>query len=263
MSQSWSSPDPQRLHTDRARAESFGAVAEQYDLARPSYPTALIDDLVADAPSDALDVGCGTGKVARLLAARGLSVVGVELDEHMAGVARRHGLTVEVAPFERWDPKGRRFDLVVSGQAWHWIDPSAGVPKAAGVLRPGGTVALFWNVSRLEGAAQRALDDAYRRCAPQLLRHVRAEERNPRPPYEDDLHAEPSLHRAEHREYRWTHTYTRDEWLGLVATQSDHLLLPDDDRRRLFEALGAAVDSVGGVVSTTYDTHTVIARKRR
>ena len=63
--------DERELYADRSRAESFGSVAEQYDRYRPSYPAALIDDLVAPRPADVLDVGCGTGKAAVLLAARG------------------------------------------------------------------------------------------------------------------------------------------------------------------------------------------------
>jgi 2-polyprenyl-3-methyl-5-hydroxy-6-metoxy-1,4-benzoquinol methylase len=66
-------------HLDRARAEVFGAIAEEYDLHRPAFPDALIDDLVA-LGAHALDVGSGTGKVARALAGRGLEVLGVEVD---------------------------------------------------------------------------------------------------------------------------------------------------------------------------------------
>ena len=72
-----------------------------------------------------LDVGCGTGKVARGLLARGLDVLGVELDPRMAALARAHGVEVEVAAFEDWDDRGRTFDLITFGDAWHWIDPAA------------------------------------------------------------------------------------------------------------------------------------------
>jgi SAM-dependent methyltransferase len=64
----------------------------------------------------------------------------------MADFARRRGLEVEVAAFEAWDPAGRAFDAVVAGQTWHWVDPIAGAAKAAEVLRPGGRLAVFWNV---------------------------------------------------------------------------------------------------------------------
>ena len=112
------------LHGDRDRAASFGSLAEQYDRFRPSYPRALIDDLVALGPGKVLDVGCGTGKVARALTDRGVDVLGVEPDERMARVARRHGIPVELASFETWDPAGRTFDLLTAGHAWHWVDPA-------------------------------------------------------------------------------------------------------------------------------------------
>jgi SAM-dependent methyltransferase len=133
------------LFRDRGRAESFGSIAEQYDRYRPSAPDALLDEFAALRPSRVLDVGCGTGKVARGLMERGLTVLGIELDERMAAVARAHGVEVEVEGFEDWDDGGRTFDLITCGDAWHWIDPVRGWRKIGQVLRPGGTVARFWN----------------------------------------------------------------------------------------------------------------------
>jgi hypothetical protein len=89
-------------------------MAQQYDRYRPTYPDALFDDLAALEPMQVLDVGCGTGKAAVSLARRGLSVLGVDVDERMADVARRHGIAVEVAAFESWDDAGRQFDLLVT-----------------------------------------------------------------------------------------------------------------------------------------------------
>jgi trans-aconitate methyltransferase len=82
----------------------FGEVAEQYDRSRPTYPDAMVDDLVAPGVTRVLDVGCGTGIAARLFVARGCRVVGVEADARMAEVARGHGIDVDVSPFETWEP---------------------------------------------------------------------------------------------------------------------------------------------------------------
>ena len=76
----------------------------------------------------------------------GSRVLGVEPDPRMAEFARQRGFEVEVAKFEDWDPAGRAFDVLISGQAWHWVDPVIGAGRAAEVLRPGGRLALFWNV---------------------------------------------------------------------------------------------------------------------
>jgi SAM-dependent methyltransferase len=98
--------DATPLHLDRRRAGSFGVDAERYDRARPSYPQELIEELLSDSARSVLDVGCGTGIVGSLFQARGCDVLGVEPDARMARVARSRGLTVEIAPFERWTTTG-------------------------------------------------------------------------------------------------------------------------------------------------------------
>jgi SAM-dependent methyltransferase len=252
------------VHTDRARAESFGNVAEDYDRFRPSYPAGLIDDLAELRPTGVLDVGCGTGKAARLLLDRGLSVLGVEVDAQMAAVARRHGLDVEIASFETWDPRGRRFDLITSGQAWHWVDPAVGVPKAADLLRPGGTIALFWNYDDLDGPTQAMLDAVYARWAPELLRSVvvGGNKQSDRP-HVGELEASGRFASVETRTYRWQHTFRQDEWVGMVQTHSDHLRLAPDRRAALVEALRIAIDEQGGTIATQYGTYAVFARVPR
>jgi SAM-dependent methyltransferase len=92
-------------HQLREVAESFGAEARRYDRARPGYPSALVDRIVAASPGrDVLDVGCGTGIVGRQFQAAGCAVLGVDPDARMADLARERGLEVEVATFEAWDP---------------------------------------------------------------------------------------------------------------------------------------------------------------
>jgi SAM-dependent methyltransferase len=249
------------VHTNRARAESFGAAAEAYDRVRPSYPRALVDDLVAGAPADALDVGCGTGKAARLLAERGLPVLGVEVDARMAAVARAHGIAVEVGTFEHWDAAGRRFDLIISGQAWHWIDPDAGAVKAAALLRPHGLLAPFWNFSTVDADLRARIDAAYARIAPHVTDRSVVRSGGPAtiPPAADQLRAAGLFTSVEHRRYPWERDYTRDEWLALVRTHSDHSTLPVGQLAALLDAVG---DVIGNqLVHARYVTEAIFARR--
>ena len=249
-------------HEDRARALSFGGVAALYDKARPSYPPALIDALMDLSPRRVLDVGCGTGKAGRLLVERGCDVLGVEPDPAMAAIARSHGITVEEATFERWEDRGRVFDLIVSGQAWHWVDPVLGVAKAGSLLRPGGHLGVFWNRGRPDQDAAQAFDAVYTRLAPGLAKTnialtPPAEPMDRMTQFEDNgLFTEIAA-----RTFPWETVYDRAGWLDFIATQSDHVRLPDLERRALLDALGDAIDALGGTMTYHYSTVLVLAKR--
>ena len=81
-------------------------------------------------------MGVGTGIVARQFQAAGCQVLGVDPDARLAEFARHSGVEVEVSTFEAWEAAGRKFDAVVSGESWHWVDPVVGASKAAELLRP-------------------------------------------------------------------------------------------------------------------------------
>jgi SAM-dependent methyltransferase len=228
-------------YQDRARAESFGGVAEAYDRFRPAPPAALLDALAALAPARVLDVGCGTGKVARGLMARGLDVLGVETDERMAHVARAHGVEVEVAPFEDWDARGRRFDLITCGDAWHWIDPARGWRRIGEVLAHGGQVARFWTEHELAEPMRSTLDAVLREWAPELLA--------PPPHATDD---DPRTRRQTFEESR---RYGADEWVGLMGTISFVQTLAPEHREALERELHAAVERRGGTVAARFLAH--------
>lgn len=135
-------------------ARSFDAVAAQYAAARPGYPPALFDAIeeLAGLPlagARVLDVGAGTGIATRLLAERGARVTAVEPGAAMAAELHAAHPAVplvralgDALPFR--DDAG--FDLVGYAQAWHWTEPARSVPEALRVLRPGGALALWWNV---------------------------------------------------------------------------------------------------------------------
>lgn len=124
--------------------------------------TGLLDLLDAKAGERVLDLGCGTGRMAADIAAKGASVVGVDRSADMIQQARKNhpGLRFEVmdALAISFDEP---FDAVLSNATLHWIKEAetvaAGITKA---LRPGGRfVAEFGgkgNVKELLAAVERA-----------------------------------------------------------------------------------------------------------
>lgn len=247
-------------------AESFGTDAERYDRARPSYPQAMVDRIVATSPGlDVLDVGCGTGIAARQFQAAGCTVLGVDVDARMAELARQRGLDVEVAAFEAWDPGGREFDAVVSGQTWHWVDPAAGAAKAAQALRPGGRLAVFWNAAQPPAGLAESFVEVYRRVLPDSPA-ARRSTMSAADGYSamgataaDGMRGTDAFGEPEEWRFDWQRTYTRDEWLDQLPTTGLHTRLPPAQLQEVLTGTGAAVDTFGGSFTMRYTALVVTA----
>jgi SAM-dependent methyltransferase len=245
------------LHTNRTRAGSFGEDAELYDRVRPSYPPALIKWLMRDQPSTVLDVGCGTGKAARLFADRGAEVLGLEPDPRMAAIARRHGLTVEEGTFEAWEPRGRTFDLLTCAQAWHWVEPVAGALKAAQVVRDGGRIGLFWNLGRPPQELREPVDAVYATLAPGLEEYsvlLGRGESDRAGLAAETLTASGKWADVTVETFPWETTYGTAEWLDHLQTHSDHRGLAPEQLAALLAGVGAEIDRLGGSFVMTYET---------
>ena len=124
----------------------------------------LVDALPLSAGDRVLELGCGTGQVTERLLATGAEVVAVDvLPEMLAGARRRApAATFVVADVFEVDPGGS-FDAVVISFVLHNLESARRrllLAKAAGLLAPGGTVAVLdWHLpaGRRRAAAWRAL----------------------------------------------------------------------------------------------------------
>ncbi|MGW1072873.1 class I SAM-dependent methyltransferase [Streptomyces sp. NPDC002537] len=254
----------------RERRHVFGEVAEQYDTFRPGYPDRLVTDVLDYARLDgapAVEVGAGTGKATLAFAARGIPVTCVEPDPQMVGVLTRRcagtpHVTVDVDNFETWRPAAP-YGLLYSAQAWHWVDPETRWARARAALRPGGTVALFWNEWTVAG------DGVEEELAAVHDRHLADElpnafhELRPRwrvPGAESSVHremaADGGFTDVTYQEYDSVHEYSARGLSDLLASHSGYRMLPEalrevvlTDVRRVIEAHGgtARLDTITGL----------------
>jgi ubiquinone/menaquinone biosynthesis C-methylase UbiE len=134
--------------------EYFTGLAEVYTRYRPSYPSIAIDAVLAGLPEpvEAVSVGCGTGICCRLLAERGARVIGIDPNEDMLKEAHRQTeaaafeVTYQCADAEDTALPSASYDLVLCAQSFHWFSPHAALEEFHRILRPGGRVALMWNI---------------------------------------------------------------------------------------------------------------------
>jgi SAM-dependent methyltransferase len=129
-------------------ALSFGAVADAYDRARPSYPREAVTWLVGSDFAHVLELGAGTGKLTVQLQELGHRVIATDPLEPMLRhlVTRLPATRAALANAENIPLRARSVDVVLSAQAFHWFDPERALPEIARVLRPGGHLGLAWNM---------------------------------------------------------------------------------------------------------------------
>ncbi len=149
---------------DTAR-RGFASAAEAYERSRPGYPPeaiAWLADAAGIGPgSTVVDLAAGTGKPTRALVATGARLVAIEpvapMRDLLAGLVPEATVldgTAEAIPLP-----DSSADVVTVAQAFHWFDGPAALAEIHRVLRPGGALALVWNVRDLSHPIQRAVEE--------------------------------------------------------------------------------------------------------
>ena len=131
----------------------FGKTAQDYATHRAGFPDRFFDEIqgrgIAQAGTALLDLGTGTGTLARGFAARGVSVTGLDIAPDILTQARRlaEEAGLQNAEFaegsaETTNQPSGRFDTVTAGQCWHWFDGPKALAEVTRVLKPGGMLVI-------------------------------------------------------------------------------------------------------------------------
>lgn len=142
--------------------DRFTGRVEDYVRARPSYPPALLNDLLADGilfPGAVVaDIGSGTGISTELFLAGAYEVVGVEPNAQMRAaaenaLAKYPHFRSRVGSAEATGLPDGSASLIVAAQAFHWFDAARARAEFRRILMDDGWVALIWNARRSTGTA--------------------------------------------------------------------------------------------------------------
>lgn len=142
---------------DAGREIDWGKTSGDYARFRPGYPPSFFDRLAAlgvGLPGQRiLDLGTGTGVLAREFARLGSVVTGVDVSAEQVAAARelafREGLALDLfaAPAEETGLPSASFDVLTASQCWLYFDRARMIPEVRRLLAPGGilvTSHLCW-----------------------------------------------------------------------------------------------------------------------
>ena len=126
--------------------QGFGNAAADYAAHRAGFPKATFDRLatfgIGQAGQRIVDLGTGTGTLARQLAERGAVVTGIDPDIRLmrqgAELAKAAGVEVtwHEGTAEDTGLRTAETDAVTAGQCWHWFDRPVAIAEARRVLKP-------------------------------------------------------------------------------------------------------------------------------
>lgn len=245
------------MSIQRARAHSYGSIAADYAAYRPGYSDAAIDWMLAPLAEltggVALDLGAGTGKLTEPLVRRGFETTAVEPDAAMLGELSKLLPSVRalIGTAEAIPIPDDAVDVVLVGAALHWFDRARALAEIARVLRPGGVLGVLTNpyddrVPWVARFAEMATAATYLRA-----QHITE-------PFADAA----GFHTFQTKLFDHAVTATVDELVGMAATLSTNIIMPEPRRTELLAAIRDYLSALPEARSGSFDMPMVIDAHR-
>ncbi len=257
---------------NKKRSDSFNEVAEIYDIARPSYPSQLIEDVIemARLPDSAsiLDIGTGTGKGTLPFAEKGYAIHCLDPGAKLIAIASQNmrlypKVTFETVTFENWDLRPKAFDLAISAQAFHWVNREKGYPKVAQALKEKGYIAFFWNFSLVPDTPLfQALQETFKKYILSTVSHSKSSS------------LESLIKKRENwilnslcfkelviKQYPWSINYDAELYLDLLKTQTAYQEFTETEKQDLSNTIRQIINTHGGNVIKPYLSVLFFAQK--
>lgn len=247
--------------TIHQRALAFGPVASAYERGRPSYPDeaiAFLAERMELRPGrTVVDLAAGTGKLTRLLAGTGATVIAVEPVEGMRAELASHipGVEIVEGTAEATGLASESADAITAAQAFHWFDGARALPELHRVLRPGGSLAPIWNRRDLSQPLQQALHDIVDRYRGDTPAHGSGAWR--------EAFARTELFTPlEERRFAFVHELDADGLVDRVVSTSMIAALPQAERDEVAQRVRALAEDEGGRVGLIYETEVFVCSRR-
>lgn len=263
------------MHVAPFEPDRFEDAVPYYQKHRVRYADQLIGRIAAEASLSAssrvLDLGCGPGSIANMIAPLAGEVIGIDPNETMLAAARKQAKTVGVdnvtyrvgSSFDLSIVDGP-FQLVTMGRSFHWMDRVATLEALEGLVAPNGVVAL------LSDYEPKAPENAWWETFQNVRRAFRREDEFGRVQRSNQWEPHISILKRSafsdvmHVGFYGHVTWTVGDLIGLALSQSSTTLRRLGDKKAAFEtAVREALEPVAedGELTVLVEHAAILARR--
>lgn len=250
------------------RRETFNKAAKIYHESRPDYPDEFIDWIIqrteVSRDQTLLEIGAGSGQATFKFAERGYRIHCLEMGKDLAGIlmaknAGRYSITVEVIPFEEWEPtKPCKISFILSATAFHWLDKKIKYRRCHELLEDNGYLVLLWNVS-----PEIQIEEVKK--AYELLWEYYPKGKK----LDEDIKEKRKLEIVnsklfvlqDYLDFKWKLVETREKFVKGFFSQSSYLALDQYKQNKLQEKVMELFKNLHEELQADFSTTTYIARK--
>jgi SAM-dependent methyltransferase len=213
-----------------------------------------------------LEIGCGTGKATVQFASRGYMIDCIDPGKRLVSFAKRNckswpNVTFSVGRFEEMVSGQASYDLVLSAQSFHWVDPKVRLLKASQLLRTSGCLTLLYNYpGKKKDRVMESLTEAIGHESDGKLQGWDYMEEIAN--WKKEIADSGLFTRVTILRHRWVNRYSAETYAGLFRTYSDFLSLPKKVQKKILVRMREIIKRNGGSVYRSYDSILIHAKKK-
>lgn len=237
---------------------TFDTIADEYDNRTPNYPSELYLDIFNSVSincfSKVMEIGIGTGQVTLPFLNKGCCLTAVELGKNLTAITKKKyenfkNFHIVNADFHNYVCKDNTYDLIYSAGAFHWIDEKIGYTKVFNALKTKGVFARFANHPNYadgQDELKHTMQEAYSRLMPysNLSPHYSMNDAQ----NISKLALNYGFKSIDSKIYTRIRYYNADEYISLINTYSDHIILDKDKKEKLYGTIKSAIISNGDII---------------
>lgn len=215
----------------------FDIVAELYDKYCTPYPDSLSSEIIENSgiqpQGKILEIGSGSGEATRFFV-ENYAVDCIEPGKNLIELSEKkfahaENLRFFNEKFEAWKSDEQFYDLILCGQALHWIPKEIRYKRCSELLVKGGHLALFWNVFVNDWSD--SVDELATICDKYNLLHFRWKKKivELEEIYTQEILRSGHFETSVVREIHWNRTFTYELFRGFLSSGAGFYRLNQQD----------------------------------